>query len=779
MKRIIFLSGIIFLLAFGINFQLHAVTVVTYKQVTVIESGKSYVLAMSGIKPNEYTANLQVAMKTTSPSGASVNFDFKDFKAGINESGEGLLWQIEEFQDQYSVKAIGLEGENVYMNIAAGTLTLGTQQALTISPSANTFKITNNIGGTNYYARFTNSFTIEGVNISCFTAGTKIESTDFILYEVEQIEEPVNPEEDFYYEQATLVVPDSNYVIALSGITPIGYGSSGQFAMKTIPPTGAIANFTFQSFGAAFNEPSKGSLWIIEEYEDGYAIKAQEIAGANNYLNILEGTAILGERQKLFINPGVDNKFRISRNINAKVYYIRFTNSYNIGGTNTSCFTASENIVSSDIILYKKEQGKDPEPVPPCETPLYTIVATSDLHTDYGLQNSFPYIRQGMIETAKQIKAEENANVLLLGGDLTSHNATSYTWTKERYDRAIAKIYETSRSATVSGRTLYATGNHDFAAGSANFNSGDYTAVMQTNIGSFQHKFDQEGSLHPHVLGYHYIIDGVNFVIINTAYINGDNHSNYVYEQSLIDWLDSMLEGIGAEKTVFVMGHYPLRDSRNISSPNKGVSTTNNCNDNLKNVLLKYKNVIYLYGHDHGGYIPKHDTYERMTLYSNSGKVSSFRNIAPTGFISAFMGSMAYYNGVLSASQPDVVQALVIYLCADRITFEMKNYGISDGGSKKLASYTILRDNLTLANDNIKDKILKKIYPNPATDHVNIELPNGNASIIITNGVGQKIFQKQSVSNIERVDLSYLKSGIYIVTIEDVSGTETSKLIIE
>jgi predicted MPP superfamily phosphohydrolase len=156
---------------------------------------------------------------------------------------------------------------------------------------------------------------------------------------------------------------------------------------------------------------------------------------------------------------------------------VRFTNSYNPGDGAVSAFTSGTSSSSSTFVFYKviTEEVAPPEE-PETGKPLFTLAAISDLHTDYGIQNSAPYIRQGVLDTVARIRAEENANVLLVGGDITSSNSAS--WTKDSYDRAIGAVYEAASAATASGRVLYAVGNHDFSAGGANYNSGDYTDIM-------------------------------------------------------------------------------------------------------------------------------------------------------------------------------------------------------------------------------------------------------------------------------------------------------------
>ena len=69
-----------------------------------------------------------------------------------------------------------------------------------------------------------------------------------------------------------------------------------------------------------------------------------------------------------------------------------------------------------------------------------------------------------------------------------------------------------------------------------------------------------------------------------------------------------------------------------------------------------------------------------------------------------------------------------------------------------------------------------KIYPNPATNFVNIKNAE-NATIEIYNLQGKLISTKQTVSNIERIDLSYLQTGVYIVRVAKNNKINNFKII--
>ncbi len=84
-------------------------------------------------------------------------------------------------------------------------------------------------------------------------------------------------------------------------------------------------------------------------------------------------------------------------------------------------------------------------------------------------------------------------------------------------------------------------------------------------------------------------------------------------------------------------------------------------------------------------------------------------------------------------------------------------------------------NNSTVYNQNLDFKL----FPNPATGSVEIELPSGivNGNISILNSVGQVVFCESICSN-AKVKIDNLKPGIYFVKIESKHGVSSKKLVI-
>ncbi len=67
------------------------------------------------------------------------------------------------------------------------------------------------------------------------------------------------------------------------------------------------------------------------------------------------------------------------------------------------------------------------------------------------------------------------------------------------------------------------------------------------------------------------------------------------------------------------------------------------------------------------------------------------------------------------------------------------------------------------------------VYPNPATNMINISSPNQINSVVIYNYVGQSVYEGNST----QINTSNFESGVYIIRIETAYGVETQKVTIK
>lgn len=78
--------------------------------------------------------------------------------------------------------------------------------------------------------------------------------------------------------------------------------------------------------------------------------------------------------------------------------------------------------------------------------------------------------------------------------------------------------------------------------------------------------------------------------------------------------------------------------------------------------------------------------------------------------------------------------------------------------------------------NNSKEEV--KLYPNPATDRVNLQLTE-KSNVVLTNLLGQTVVQLNNVNGLTVIDTSLLNRGVYFVTIFTGNEKTTRKLTIE
>jgi hypothetical protein len=109
-------------------------------------------------------------------------------------------------------------------------------------------------------------------------------------------------------------------------------------------------------------------------------------------------------------------------------------------------------------------------------------------------------------------------------------------------------------------------------------------------------------------------------------------------------------------------------------------------------------------------------------------------------------------------------------------------YEVMDATDNVLATITVELKTYSTASlaANQLDFSIISVYPNPAKEKVNINLPkNVKANIVITDALGKQVMMKESFAG-GPLNISNLKNGVYFVSIHNhnLNLSETRKLII-
>lgn len=710
-----------------------------------IVSGGFYSLSIPGINSNTLGRDEYALASESNGNAAPLLLRHIPFDVGLKSISAVLVWQIESYGSGYSLKAYSKSGGASYLNLNGNDLTLGERQELSlIINDDGTVQISRNANGSIYYVRFTN---LNGVGWQSSTDASYKPSMSFRVSAVPLSlleNNPIKP------VSSSNMHSGGYYIFAHPGIGSTDQGH-GQFALSGIENINSNNSMLRH---VKYSESQYGLddtiVWKYEAYGSGFSLKLLGADGTDSYLNLdMNGStasATLGPRQELKFTRNADGTAKISRSLNGTTYYVRFTTAGGVGwqaGTYDSSNAFNQPSISlgpkqtltvnadatglasvsrvidgktyyvrfttvngqgwqasatnSNNLFHVYEVNIDKTKLDleePREQPLFTISALSDLHVDYGLQDNPDVIRPQIRAALGTIKTNENPDLVVVTGD-SSSTTGSIPWGQETYNKFVSQVTGAFAETSKYGKVLYVNGNHDYEAGSTAYNSGAYIdSTMLSSLGQYEDVLYEGVDRTSNLLAYHYMINGIHFIGINTPYNGDETIDSNVYTPEAIDFVENTLLTIGNTERVIVLGHYPLQGSKALTAPAKALSDENGMNTRLHRIFLNYPNLIYLYGHDHGGPFIEQDTFERVTAYNADGSIEQDRNVRSTGYVSSFAGSLSYYNnrynpGPLSAEQPAVIQSLMVYVYEDYVDLQMKNYGERNGIKKNLAPYTI------------------------------------------------------------------------------------------
>ncbi|MBR4645438.1 MAG: metallophosphoesterase [Bacteroidaceae bacterium] len=278
------------------------------------------------------------------------------------------------------------------------------------------------------------------------------------------------------------------------------------------------------------------------------------------------------------------------------------------------------------------------------EKPLVTIACLSDVHAmnsmitpSSGSINDIT-VRSSFIQTLRQMKEQEDIDVIVLGGDCQSDKTIAEAnamQVRRVINNVTREVFDEDKPKNV----LWVTGNHDYEV--ANFDdipkpycAGDfYRFPMKDDVGKLAdtdlfYEDADNGTLGTQTLlaAYHYRLCGLDFIILNCGKNFWKSAWDYTYSPESAQWVKEKLDEIYADdpsRTVFFCLHIPFPDSNSLNS-GKGMNT-GAAYTTLKSAFCEHPNLIMLYGHDHGkdGAYTREKTSQRVTRYDINGNVIS------------------------------------------------------------------------------------------------------------------------------------------------------------
>ncbi|MBQ0089682.1 MAG: metallophosphoesterase [Prevotellaceae bacterium] len=198
-----------------------------------------------------------------------------------------------------------------------------------------------------------------------------------------------------------------------------------------------------------------------------------------------------------------------------------------------------------------------------------------------------------------------------------------------------------------------------------------------------------------------YVYSGTNG---NFSCNPSDDYPLYFYK--VTDPLAKTLECIKTDDPTQVGTYVIVQQNKNNTSKYYILTTTHTSSNRMQAKLLpELKDTLRLV-------LTKGDMWDVV-------KLNKEKEIGAPSFMSAFMGSMRYYTNAMNGdylpvADPEVAQALFMYVYSDRVEFKMKNYnrsGIISGIkiSKELAPFYSYRkvEPITGVGSVLKDDVLK------------------------------------------------------------------------
>ena len=123
-------------------------------------------------------------------------------------------------------------------------------------------------------------------------------------------------------------------------------------------------------------------------------------------------------------------------------------------------------------------------------------------------------------------------------------------------------------------------------------------------------------------------------------------------------------------------------------------------------------------------------------------------------------------------------------LIAENIPMDVYVLSMADGTNAEAAQISVLSNTITLdgyvglSTETVQNVV---VYPNPAQNQVNVIAGFDEGSVVINSITGQEVVNGAILNGGAKLDVSNLKSGIYIYTIRNQEGNvvKTNKLVIQ
>lgn len=142
------------------------------------------------------------------------------------------------------------------------------------------------------------------------------------------------------------------------------------------------------------------------------------------------------------------------------------------------------------------------------------------------------------------------------------------------------------------------------------------------------------------------------------------------------------------------------------------------------------------------------------------------------------------FNGTIADGSVEILGGGKITLAGDR-TGDFNDYvtmgKIATPGGSAVIEYDATADLTTVTSSAVASvdgfgKLSFGVYPNPAANEISISAEKAVSKVRLTNILGQSVFEAK---NTNKINISHLNSGYYLMTVEDEDGNSGTRKIIK
>ena len=154
--------------------------------------------------------------------------------------------------------------------------------------------------------------------------------------------------------------------------------------------------------------------------------------------------------------------------------------------------------------------------------------------------------------------------------------------------------------------------------------------------------------------------------------------------------------------------------------------------------------------------IPITDTINVSAYFSNDSGIDINGNS-----INCLIEDQLYWE-ITELVPPSALFPLGVY--SEQWTFVHENLGVDQNGT-------------TAINESQIDESKLKNYPSPTSNHLNLEGPKEDYSLQILNIQGQLFHEIKNINRNQKIDVSFLPSGLYFINVNYNKGNQTIRFI--